>query len=124
MPRRRSFLAAASAVAGAAVTTRAPLGALASGLAQSAPPLIPFPAHTAPFDAAGRRFLAEDLLTFFVKQKGLFPGRDVYLLPAAPWFGGWEPAATQMAWDLTVTTGQPLYLMAAADPSGALDAAG
>ena len=117
MSTRRSFLTAASAVAGAAVSTRAPLGALANGLAQSVsvPALLPFPASASPFDAAGRRSLAEDLLTFFVKQKGLFPGRGVYLLPAAPSFGGWEPAADRMAWDLTVPTGQPLYLLAAAE---------
>ena len=119
MSNRRSFLTAASAVAGAAVSARAPLGALA----QSAPvpALLPFPASASPFDAAGRRLLAEDLLTFFVKQKGLFPGRGVYLLPTAPWFGGWEPAAERMAWDLTVPTGQPLYLLAAAEEDGALN---
>src|SRR5918995_3793628 len=120
MPNRRSFLAATTAATGAAVCARAPLAALADGLAQSAVfgGLIPFPAREAPFGAAGRRSLAADLLTFFVKQKGLFPGRGVYLLPAAPWFGGWEPASSRMAWDLTVPAGQSLYLLAAANPHG------
>jgi enterochelin esterase-like enzyme len=124
MSNRRSFLTAAVAVSGAAAA-RAPLGVLANGLFQGAPgpALVAFPAAEAPFDAVGRRSLAEDLLTFFVKQKGLFPGRSVYLLPAAPWFGGWEPASSLMAWDLTVSAGQPLYLLAAADPDGALDPA-
>src|SRR5688500_11234541 len=126
MLNRRSFLAATTTATGAALAARAPLGALASPSAQAPKVggLLPFPANEAPFDAAARRSLAEDLLTFFVKQKGLFPGRGVYLLPAAPWFGGWEPASKLMAWDLTVTAGQPLYLLAAADPNGALNPAG
>src|SRR5688572_2174380 len=123
MPNRRSFLAATTAAAGAAVTARAPLGAFASSLAQNPQfgGLIPFPAREAPFNASGRKDLASDLLTFFVKQKGLFPGRGAYLLPAAPWFGGWEPRSDRMAWDLTVPAGQPLYLLAAARPDGAVD---
>ena len=120
MPNRRSFLAATTAATGAALAARAPLGALASALAQTAKVggLLPLPAAAAPFDAAGRRDLAADLLTFFVKQKGLFPGRGVFLLPAAPWFGGWEPSSSRLAWDLTVPAGQPLYLLAAASSSG------
>src|SRR5436305_15135378 len=44
--------------------------------------LLPLPAGAAPFDSAGRHDLALDLLTFFVRQQALFPGRGVYLLPA------------------------------------------
>src|SRR5688500_13290701 len=120
MPNLRSFLAATTAATSAAISARAPLAALANGPTESAQlgGLIPFPAREAPFGAAGRRSLAADLLTYFVKQKGLFPGRGVHLLPAAPWFGGWEPASSHMAWDLTVPAGQPLYLLAAANPHG------
>lgn len=123
-PNRRSFLAAVSSLAGGAAAARlaAPLSALA------APPrqlldLQPFPATAAPFDAAGRSELAKDLLTFFVRQQGLFPGRGVFLLPAAPWFGGWQDISARAAWDLTVPAGQPLYLLAAASTTGALDPA-
>ena len=125
MPNRRSFLAASTAATGAAISARAPLAALADSPSQSAQfgGLVPFPAREAPFADAGRRNLAADLLTYFVKQKGLFPGRGVYLLPAAPWFGGWEPASSRMAWDLTIPAGQALYLLAAASSAGSVNPA-
>src|SRR5687768_16369327 len=123
MLNRRSFLAATTTATGAALAARAPLGALASPSAQAPKVggLLPLPANEAPFDAAARRSLAADLLTFFVKQKGLFPGRGVFLLPAAPWFGGWEPSSSRLAWDLTVPAGQPLYLLAAAESERPVD---
>lgn len=61
-----------------------------------------------------------DLLTFFVRQHGLFPGRGVYLLPAAASFEGIETPADQ-AWDVTVPGSIPLYLLVHADPSGQID---
>ena len=120
-PNRRSFLTSAGVLSGGAAAVRfAPLAALAAPPAQLLE-LQPFPTDAAPFDAAGRSDLARDILTFFVRQQGLFPGRGVFLLPAAPWFGGWEPVSARAAWDFTVPAGQPLYLMAAASPDGTLD---
>lgn len=75
MPKRRSFLAAGG-LATAAMVARAPRAVLAAG-PTLLPDLRPFPATAAPFDARGRHDLAADVLTFFVKQKGLFPGRNV-----------------------------------------------
>jgi enterochelin esterase-like enzyme len=93
----------------------------APGEAAAAAGLPPFPADEAPFDAGARRELAMDALTFFVRQHGLFPGRGVYQLPAAPWFGGAEAPAPKRAWDMTVPAGVPLYLLAHAESSGDLD---
>lgn len=115
-----------SAAAVTAVASVSPAVILAAGPAGPGRNLLalqPFPASERPFDAGGRSELAKDLLTFFVKQKGLFPGRGVYLLPAAPWVGGWEPVSPRMAWDFTIPAGQPLYLLAAADVTGKQDAA-
>jgi enterochelin esterase-like enzyme len=125
---RRRFAGGIAALAGALVATgrrdpstvRAETSA-APGTSRLA--LTPFSAGAAPFDTAGRRNLAMDLLTFFARQQGLFPGRGVYLLPAAPWFGGHEPMAKKRAWDIAIPTGQPLYLLANAVPYGRLDPA-
>ncbi|HEU5317661.1 MAG TPA: alpha/beta hydrolase-fold protein [Chloroflexota bacterium] len=126
-PKRRAFLTAASSFAGAlalhgALPARG-FGAGPAALRRSDLALQPFAAGAAPFDAAGRTELAKDLLTYFVRQKGTFPGRPLYYLPAAPWVGGWEPTSARAAWDFTVPAGQPLYLLAAASPDGRLNPA-
>ncbi len=114
----------------AAVLSPAP-GVLAAAPAGPAPATLeatgvpgalrPLPPNAAPFDAAGRAALAMDLLTYFVRQQGLFPGRTVYLLPAAPWFGGYESPSPRRAWDMAVPAGAPLYLLAAASDQNDLD---
>src|SRR5205823_11531737 len=63
-----------------------------------------------------------DALTFYVRQKGIFPGRSAYQLPAAPWLGGNLDPASRYAWDMAVPGSLPLYLLAFADDAGQLDA--
>ncbi|HEX2186987.1 MAG TPA: hypothetical protein VHN78_15940, partial [Chloroflexota bacterium] len=89
----------------------------------SAGGLRPFPAAAAPFDATGRRGLAMDALTFLVTHQGLLPGRGVYLLPRPNWLGSALFRAPRDAWDLSIPGGVPIYLLAQADPSGAIDPA-
>ncbi|MBI3969776.1 MAG: hypothetical protein HY332_00685 [Chloroflexi bacterium] len=129
--RRALGIGAAAAACGAAlsrISNAAGAAPSASPAAASSPPgvtiggLRPVPPGEAPFDAAGRHSLAMDLLTFFARQQGIFPGRGVFLLPAAPWFGGHEPAATKRVWDMSIPSGAPIYLLADANPSGTLDA--
>jgi enterochelin esterase-like enzyme len=108
-----------------------------AGLPVGAPPLAgasapaalrPFPPGEAPFAADGRRELARDALTYFVRQHGLFPGRGVYILPAAAWLAEVDAMAPGEpdggTWTLHVPASVPLYLLAHADPAGSLDPAG
>ena len=127
--RRRRVLGALGGAATAVTAAGSPAFGRIAGAAphlideEVAPHLRPFPAAEPPFDLGARATLAQDALTYFVRQQGVFPGRSTFLLPAAPWLGGWAEMASRRAWDLTVPAGQPLYLLAHADPAGALDAA-
>jgi enterochelin esterase-like enzyme len=118
--RRRFLGACVAAAAGLALGRSTPA---AAALPPAGSGLWALPADEAPFDLQTRHSLAEDALTYFVRQQGLFPGRFIQLLPAAPWFGGHEPVATRRAWDMSLPAGQALYLLAYADPNGPIDPA-
>src|SRR4051794_14401659 len=83
----------------------------------------PFPPEAAPFDRAGRLPLVLDHLTFLEGQDGLFPGRQLVLLPVAPWVSDPHFKGTTQQWKLEVDGSLPLSLLAQAEPSGVLDAA-
>src|SRR3954470_11086147 len=104
---RRSFagtLAAASAATAlspvAGVATPAAAAATQLSVAATVGGLRLLPPYEAPYDVAGRRELAMDALTFYVRQKGNVPGRSVYQLPAAPWLGGNLDPVPRYAWDM------------------------
>lgn len=121
--RRSGLLHAGRAVAGTGAAlalgrTAAPARATAGLAAGSHLAIAP---DDTGFGAAMRATLATDLLALFPIDGGLFIGRTVYLLPAAPWYQGLEPRAASRNWALRAPAGVPFYLMAAADPLGTLD---
>jgi enterochelin esterase-like enzyme len=114
-----STVAGAAAPQGAAAAS----AASASQLATAAGVVVrPLAAMDSAFGAAARRGLATDALSLFPTLSGLFPGRDVFLLPVAPWYSGSEARQGQRSWSLEVPAGYPLYLLAAASPLGRIDA--
>src|SRR6266542_717242 len=120
--KRRGFLGAVGTLAGAAAAGAPNLvtSALAAPKAQGVG-LTLLPPAAAPLDGAGRRDLANDALTFFVRQQGLFPGRWVYQLPVPAWLGGYEGRSASVSWDVTVAGSTPIYLLAHAEEGGDLD---
>jgi len=125
---RRVFVTAA---AGVVAANALPLPALAGSMPVPAPApgaaaravggLTLLPPGETPYDAAARRDLAADALTYLVRQQGNFPGRSVYQLPSAPWFGGYELPTSERSWDMTVPGSLPIYLLAGASDTGRLD---
>ena len=123
-PRRAALTSTAALAAVAAV---GPLGAHIAG-GQSAPGFRQFGAlrffapGDAPFDRAGRRALAEDVLRHLPDLHGLHAGRDVFLLSPTKVLGVSGPAHPR-PWQLTVPGGVPIYLPAYFSVDGAIDPA-
>lgn len=118
--RRRSALRTLAAAGAGPFTRTARFAAPASAATALGPGRV-VDASDPGLGASFRATLAADLLSLVPNGAGLYPGRHTFLLPAAPWYSGLEPRAGQRAWSLRVPAGVPLYLLAAADPNGALD---
>ncbi len=93
--------------------------AMASGPAGS---MVLAPANATPFDAEQRRSLARDALVYFPRQSGPVLGRPVNFLPVPQWLQGTEPAVARRDFSLDIVSGLPVYLVAAVDDAGRLDA--
>lgn len=93
--------------------------AMAAGPAGS---MVLAPANAIPFDAEQRRSLARDALVYFPRQSGPVLGRAVNFLPVPQWLQGTEPAVARRDFSLEIVSGLPVYLVAAVDDAGRLDA--
>ena len=93
--------------------------AMASGPAGS---MVLAPSNAIPFDAEQRRSLARDALVYFPRQSGPVLGRPVNFLPVPQWLQGTESAVARRDFSLDIVSGLPVYLVAAVDDAGRLDA--
>ncbi|HET7768524.1 MAG TPA: alpha/beta hydrolase-fold protein [Chloroflexota bacterium] len=119
MPFQRRALLAASATAGALHTL--PAAAQIPAFRQAGA-LRFFAPNDAPFDRAGRRALAEDVLRHLPDLHGMHAGRDVFLLPPTKVLGV-ASSAHPRPWQLTVPGGVPIYLPAYFSVDGTIDPA-
>src|SRR5688500_17369974 len=120
MPFQRRALLAASAVAASAIQT--PPAAAQTPSFRQAGTLRFFAPNDAPFDRAGRRALAEDVLRHLPDTHGLHAGRDAFLLPPTKVLGA-TSSAHPRPWQLTVPGGVAIYLPAYFSVDGTIDPA-